>query len=192
MLQRNRATAHHDSLQHAESWGWDRPSGVVLPKTGFIIFPTIYLTALALSSAVLTHCSLRRIHPFDSGRNDRDRTTWSAFIPFKDASCSKIHIALAAGRCLRLTDSLRLPVVPPAPQFTDNLLPCLFVVICTAYPNWRCRGSVAPVTCKEVTMPQSNAWHLLQQEVGIPVLLRTRARTRRRRRKRSWGASRAY
>ena len=41
-------------------------------------------------------------------------------------------------------------------------------------------------------MLQSNAWHSLRQEVGIPEPLRTRARTRRRRRKRSWGAPWAY
>ena len=41
-------------------------------------------------------------------------------------------------------------------------------------------------------MQQSNAWHSLQQGIGVPELLRSRTRTRRRRRKRSWGALRAY
>jgi hypothetical protein len=39
---------------------------------------------------------------------------------------------------------------------------------------------------------QSNAWHALQEGVGVPELLRSRTRTRRRRRKRSWGAPWAY
>jgi hypothetical protein len=41
-------------------------------------------------------------------------------------------------------------------------------------------------------MQQSNAWHPLQQEVGMRELLRSRTRTRRRRRKRSLGVPWAY
>jgi hypothetical protein len=41
-------------------------------------------------------------------------------------------------------------------------------------------------------MQQSNAWHSLQQGLGVPELWRSRTRTRRRRRKRSWGALWAY
>jgi hypothetical protein len=41
-------------------------------------------------------------------------------------------------------------------------------------------------------MQQSNVWHSLRQEGGVPELLRSRTRTRRKRRKRSWGAPWAY
>jgi ABC-type sugar transport system permease subunit len=41
-------------------------------------------------------------------------------------------------------------------------------------------------------MQQSNVWHSLRQEGGVPELLRTRTRTRRKRRKRSWAAPWAY